>query len=1134
MEDGITGSMCRRPRAEEAAICASDDDNICPSERRSCRRSQTEPCQSGHSTILPSIGQQSLLGEPDPGLAVQVHSALVEANAEKLLQTSCSCIAKHEDPETTPEVLPPPCADVSDQSPQSSQRSLSPLSKEASVTQHGDHIATNVASFASGSTDSSAPLFSVSLDGEVICTTSLGAASVGAATSGPTTQARSSLESKFKLLKRCSTRSSGLASTKNETMNLLEAGLRQVTGRPKLGSFRRSQTSSRELGDEDNGGFCARSTRNKRGSSDVREGRHTGHLVENSSEMDTHSNTLMRLLFQMGFAVVLGAFAGLTAVVFHMATGKIESWHQGAVRDLVGATDRDSSGNGKQKSVASLIGFLAVMAAGSTISAFLVNCLTQSILPELAGGGIIATKVCIAVGSPVPFRVGAARFVISALYAATGNAMGIEAPTLHICAAVASSMHAAACHVCERMEACLPNCPANALFNCDGLPQAVVLGCAAGLSAAFGSPLAAISYAVEEYVDVRQTGVVTALVLISAVSASLVNHGLQPHFGASAMSLSGARVATGVSDEVNKSSSIIPWLVVTIVIGIAMGSLSAFFVCAVMRVRGFTRGNSRRNAISGGLAGLLAGAIGGATFLLTGCSTSWGPGSLRAIYQADLSCTELQGVSPGREVCLILALVAGKLLAFGAGYASGGPGGTLMPCLFAGALLGRCAGLAAAPLDAALPDASMVLGMAALFSANMRLPLTAATITLEFATMHLVTYDTRVVLMIPLASALGTWTASWWDPFCIYERTMVQDGIDPLMLGDLIQEMILGQNAEDRSGTAGITNSHGGGDRSRGGSNRSGSVSSMRSMRSSGVGSRSSVAGPLMKPVRVVTSPVEHNSESQIGAMIEAAQKRSLVNLDVGLVPSHSNSQSALGVCDEGPHPTSSQPSHLASFAPVTQSPTEASSHSIWSGSRRSSRGSTAGPTPSPTSSPSPRFLAPPAPVLDRRSVVSSLQPPLPVPVPPPERDHSTADIRDMPQQNRKSFAFGVLGRRSLQRTCMHGSLEHGSPLPQSMLVTPNERPHPRLLGRGHAHRKVAHADARRGSQDAASTRREETPPADSENLRRTSTLRRFKELLPHFPRSQSIMRLSTADRDSSTVQHFSDVGPPVRACYSE
>jgi len=146
-------------------------------------------------------------------------------------------------------------------------------------------------------------------------------------------------------------------------------------------------------------------------------------------------------------------------------------------------------------------------------SSLFVGYVTREFVPECLGGGTIATKVSLAISSPIPFYVGFCRLIFSSIYVGMGNPLGIEAPTIHLSAAVASALRTARC-----IPDSLPV----------GLPLAMVLGCCGGLSAAFNSPLSGIVFAIEEYMDIRQEGKVTALVLLSSMCSSLVTRTVDP------------------------------------------------------------------------------------------------------------------------------------------------------------------------------------------------------------------------------------------------------------------------------------------------------------------------------------------------------------------------------------------------------------------------------------------------------------------------------------------------------------------------------------------------------------------------------------------------------------------------------
>ena len=132
-------------------------------------------------------------------------------------------------------------------------------------------------------------------------------------------------------------------------------------------------------------------------------------------------------------------------------------------------------------------------------------------------GGAIAVRVCVALGTIVPFKVGLARFLLTAAYLSFGSPLGVESPTLHICAAVSSSLYGVA----------------SVLFTEKYFPQGnvatmVIVGCTCGLSAAFNTPLGGILYAMEEFKSfLAQSNVLTTLITLGSLTSVAVR--IFPH-----------------------------------------------------------------------------------------------------------------------------------------------------------------------------------------------------------------------------------------------------------------------------------------------------------------------------------------------------------------------------------------------------------------------------------------------------------------------------------------------------------------------------------------------------------------------------------------------------------------------------
>ncbi|CAD7926806.1 unnamed protein product, partial [Amoebophrya sp. A25] len=104
---------------------------------------------------------------------------------------------------------------------------------------------------------------------------------------------------------------------------------------------------------------------------------------------------------------------------------------------------------------------------------------------------MVATKICICLSSPIQLQIIAYRFMLSAIYIGGGLPLGIEAPTFHLCAALASNVN----QFIERLD--------NTILNSDTMPQIVLIGCVAGLSQAFNTPIGSLLFVLEEFDFVR-------------------------------------------------------------------------------------------------------------------------------------------------------------------------------------------------------------------------------------------------------------------------------------------------------------------------------------------------------------------------------------------------------------------------------------------------------------------------------------------------------------------------------------------------------------------------------------------------------------------------------------------------------
>ena len=327
--------------------------------------------------------------------------------------------------------------------------------------------------------------------------------------------------------------------------------------------------------------------------------------------------------------------------------------------------------------------------------------LTRWFFPGAQGSGI--PQVIAALHEPNPQRVGSlltlriavGKVLLTLLGLASGASIGREGPTVQVGASI---MHA--------------------LGRWQRLPWPetirimVLAGGAAGVAAAFNTPLAGLVFGIEELshsLRARPSSLTLTAVVIAGVTA-IIAVGDYVYFGISHAALD---VGPG-------------WLAVGLC-GIAGGLLGGSFSSALLHlprlfpasIREFA---ARRPAAFAGCCGLLIACIGWASG-----GTSYGTG-----YEQAKSLVE--GL-PGLPADFVLW----KLLATVVSYLSGIPGGIFAPSLSIGAGMGQW-------LSGFVPHAPsaavVLLGMVGYFAGVVQAPITAAVIVMEMTGNH--------GLMVPL------------------------------------------------------------------------------------------------------------------------------------------------------------------------------------------------------------------------------------------------------------------------------------------------------------------------------------------------------------------------------------------------
>jgi H+/Cl- antiporter ClcA len=333
---------------------------------------------------------------------------------------------------------------------------------------------------------------------------------------------------------------------------------------------------------------------------------------------------------------------------------------------------------------------------GLTPAAYVVIAwITNRLAPAARGSGIpqiIAAKrdPANAMTDLASGRTAVLKAILTAGALAAGASVGREGPTVQLGATIMAYAHK------------LMRVPVTA--------SVLVAGAAAGVAAAFNTPLAGVAFAIEELAAAYEQRM-TLLVMTAVLIAGMIAQGV-----------AGDYVYFGVVGQTLPLGTV---LLVAPVAGVLGGASGGLFSRLLLWL---SRGGARR--ISGGRPLLLAGGCGfivAAIGVSTGMTWGTGYGAARAMIE-------------GQDAPLWFG--AAKFATTLATAAAGLPGGIFAPSLATGAGVGN---IVHALFPLAPTGAVVLLGMAAYFTGVVRAPLTAVIIMSE-------TTGSRG-LMLPLLAA---------------------------------------------------------------------------------------------------------------------------------------------------------------------------------------------------------------------------------------------------------------------------------------------------------------------------------------------------------------------------------------------
>ncbi len=400
-----------------------------------------------------------------------------------------------------------------------------------------------------------------------------------------------------------------------------------------------------------------------------------------SSEEASARGDRLRLLPRI---IVVGLLAGTVAVAFRMALGAAEAVRTHVLTESGGPWTVVLHG---------------LVAAVCTAIAVL---LVRHVSPAAGGSGIPQLKaVLLHMRRLLPMPVLAVKFIGGVLTIGAGLALGREGPTIQMGGATGKLT--------------------GRLMGMTGDERFILIaaGAGAGLSAAFNAPLAGLVFVLEEIQRAFHRRIFFATLLASVVADTV------------------SRMALGQEPVFEIPSHPIPPLTLLPLfafLGVAAGLLGVAFNHILVRsIDLVPRLSPGRSALG---IGLLAGTTVAATAALD-------PGLVGGGH--ELTESALSGKAALSAVALVLAV---RFILTMISYGTGAPGGIFAPLLVLGAYAGLGLGLLADQwtfMDIQHPSAFAVVGMAALFAATVRAPLTGIVLITEMTGEH--------TLMLPLLVA---------------------------------------------------------------------------------------------------------------------------------------------------------------------------------------------------------------------------------------------------------------------------------------------------------------------------------------------------------------------------------------------
>ena len=408
--------------------------------------------------------------------------------------------------------------------------------------------------------------------------------------------------------------------------------------------------------------------------------------------------------------ILVGLLAGLTAVSFHLSIAWLQEFLFGSSH----LTTQSSS---------SWLLIILIPALGAFIAAILL----KYVVPDARGSGIPQTKIAYAVHSGhIPKKVWIGKFLVGIINIGSGSSLGREGPTVQICSGMASWIGEMFSMKRQRIKSLIP------------------VGAAAGIAAAFNTPIAAITFTLEEIVGDLNARVLGSIVLAS-VTAAVVQRsilGNEPVFLVPEYTLENPLE-----------------LLIYALVGIFCALTGIIFCKTLLYIRSrCIKVSSWKSVLITTIGGLCIGIIGLQFPQIFGVGYPFVNKALSGSY----------------TLYILSILLVLKLIATSISYGTGSCGGIFAPTLFLGAMAG---GSVASVMEIVFPSiignsgSYALVGMGAAFASVIRAPMTSVLIIFEL------TQDYNVILALMIANTISFSLSKYWQPESIYGSLSHQDGI---------------------------------------------------------------------------------------------------------------------------------------------------------------------------------------------------------------------------------------------------------------------------------------------------------------------------------------------------------------------